>query len=167
MEDTKFKFEPIWVSVISVIPIAVIYQEYKTIVSSSFWLNGIILFTVVSLFVCIMILPLTFKIITGIPAILLTNDQLVDNVVGVNIDWSNIEDIRITGIQKPFLTIILKDTDLFYSSINNPVKKILLRFLFLISPGDVSVNLALVAGDNDSIASMAQVYWQRYYGVED
>jgi len=167
MDETKFRFEPIWVSIISVLPIAVIYQEYKTIVSSTFWLNGIIVFSVVSLFVCIMILPLTFKLITGIPAILLTNDQLVDNVVGVNIDWSNIKDIRITGIQKPFLTIILKDTDLFYSNINNPIKKILLKFIFLISPGDVSVNLALVAGDNDSIASMAQVYWQRYYGVED
>jgi hypothetical protein len=167
MEQGRFKFEPIWISVLSAIPVFIFYQIYKMAVKPAPDLKEITVFAIPALLVSAMFLPMFFKMLSGIPAILLTEDQLVDNVVGVAIDWSNIKDIRITGVKKPFLSIILKDTDLFYSNIYNPIKRTLLKLLFSLSAGDVSVNLALVAGDNDAVAATAKVQWARYYGIDD
>lgn len=108
-----------------------------------------------------------FKMIFGIPAILLTADQLVDNVVGISVDWKDIQDIRITGVSKPFLSITLKDKKAFFQNIQNPIKRVLLRVIFSISTGDVSINMAMVAGSNEAVRSVVMVYWSRYYGHSD
>jgi hypothetical protein len=114
-----------------------------------------------------MILPMFFKMIIGIPAIELNHDQLINNVVGIKVNWENVENIRITGTYKPFLSIDLKDTHAFYSSIKNPLKRLLIKGFFLLGKGDVPINLAFVAGNEESVAAVARVYWNRYYGIND
>lgn len=108
-----------------------------------------------------------FKMIFGVPALQFTDNQLIDNLVGVRIDWENVQNIRVSGISKPFLSIDLKDTDKFYSSVRNPIKRYLLKVFFALASGDVPVNLAFVAGNNESAAALARVYWNRYYGITD
>ena len=108
-----------------------------------------------------------FKMLFGIPAIEFTHDQLIDNVVGVKVDWDNVEYISISGTYKPFLSIDLKDPKKFYSSIRNPVKRVLIKIFFSLAKGDVPINLAFVAGNSESIGAVAQVYWNKYYGIND
>jgi len=166
MEDQQFKFEPVWVSVLTTIPLFCIYKAYSEISKQGFIFS--FLFPILVMPFVIIGAPLLImgiKMLTGVPAIVLTTDQLVDNVVGITIDWANISNIQISGVKKPFLNISLKDKNKFYSSVN-PVKRILLKVFFAIGPGDVSVNLAFVAGNNEYIASLTRVYWSKYYGQD-
>jgi hypothetical protein len=167
MEETGFKFEPIWVTTLGVATLFLVYKCYTIAVEPGFKFEySIIPFALLPLFFCWLTLPMFFKMLFGIPAILLTGDQLVDNVVGISVDWKDIQDIRVTGVSKPFLSITLKDKKTFFQNIH-PIKRILLRMIFSISTGDVSVNLAMVAGSNEAVRSVVMVYWGRYYGHSD
>lgn len=167
MKENEFKFEPIWVSALGLFSLYLVYNFYKSIIVPGTDYLEFAVFSILPIFLGILILPMAFKMIIGIPAIEFTGTELVDNVFGISIRWENIQDIRISGVSKPFLSITLKDKNQFWIGIRNPVKRILLRFLFLISPGDVSINLAFVAGSNEAISALAQVYWNRFYGRFD
>jgi hypothetical protein len=168
MEETGFKFEPIWVTALTLASLFFGYQTYEIAIEpGSKFDYAIILLALIPLLMCSATLPMFFRMLFGIPAILLTADQLVDNVVGISIDWKDIQDIRITGVSKPFLSITLKDKKAFFKNIRNPLKRIFLKMLFSISIGDVSINLAMVIGNNEAVKSVVMVYWSRYYGHSD
>jgi hypothetical protein len=164
----KIRFEPIWITGMAALAFFLIYKAGGVFVQDGIhqWLRDAPIL-IIPFFTSLAFLPMFFKMIFGIPALQFINDQLIDNVVGVRIDWENVQNIRISGVSKPFLSIDLKDTGKFYASIRNPFKRILLRGLFALASGDVPVNLAFVAGDNEAAAAMARVYWNRYYGIND
>lgn len=164
----KIKFEPIWISGLAALAFFFIYKTGSVFLQDGIhdWQKDVLLL-IFPVFSARLFLPMFFKMIFGIPALQFTDDQLIDNVVGVSIDWENVQNIRISGVRKPFLSIDLKDTGKFYSGIRNPFKRILLRGLFALASGDVPVNLAFVAGDNEAAAALARVYWNRYYGITD
>lgn len=168
MEDIEFKFEPVWVSTLGATGTFFIYKLGSILFEPGFSFQYIdILVLLFILIVGILVLPMFFKMLIGIPAINLTSDQLIDNVVGIAINWKDIKDIRITGVSKPFLSITLNDKKAFFDNISNPFKRILFRIFFSIATGDVSINLAMVAGDNKSIKAMVMVQWSRYFGHYD
>jgi hypothetical protein len=168
MEETGFKFEPIWVTALGVLTLFLVYKFCVIVVDPNFKFDYLlIILALTPLLMSWLIMPMFFRMLFGTPAILLTADQLVDNVMGISIDWKDIQDIRITGVSKPFLSIILKNKKEFFQNIQNPLKRTLLRIFFSISPGDISMNLAMVAGDNEAVRSVVMVYWSRYYGHFD
>ena len=165
--EAGYKFEPIWVSALSLISLGGLYGTVSAFVADpSYDIFGLV-FLLFPVLVAWIILPMAFKMLKGVPAIQFTDRQLVDNIVGVSVDWENIEYIGISGSYKPFLSIDLKDTKKFYSNIQNPVKRVLVKIFFSMASGDVPINLAFVAGNNESILGVAQVYWNKYYGVKD
>jgi hypothetical protein len=168
MQETKFKFEPVWTGLLGLLAIYLLYQFTLFIFQPNFKIDILFVFGLLCFLAvpCLVFLPMAIKMIIGVPAILLTHDQLVDNVSGVLIDWANVEDIRITGTRKPFLSITLKDRDRFFSTIANPLKRVLLKLLYATVAGDASINLAFVKGDNETIAGLSRVYWQNFYGVD-
>ncbi len=95
----------------------------------------------------------------GTPALQLTNEHLISNALNVKIDWENIEFVDLSGPKKSVLSIKLKDCDKFYSNLN-PVKRKVLKALFLLDKGDITINLEVVKGDNKKIASIANLYHQ-------
>jgi hypothetical protein len=161
--NTEYKFEPIWVSLLSIISLVMAYSFLKVFIERpSYDVPGLV-FIAAPLILGLLFLPMGVKMLLGIPAIAFTHDQFVDNIFGIKIDWDNIQNVRLSGSRKPFLSIDLKDTEKFYSSINNPLKRIAIKALFLLSPGDASINLAFVSGDNQSIVAVTQVYWEKHY----
>jgi hypothetical protein len=161
--NAGYKFEPIWVSILSIISLVMTYGFLKVFIEKpSYNVPGLIFITA-PLILALLFLPMGVKMLLGIPAITFTHDQLVDNVFGIKIDWENVQNVRLSGSRKPFLSIDLKDTEKFYSSINNPLKRAAIKMLFFLSPGDISINLAFVSGDNQSIVAVTQVYWERHY----
>lgn len=168
MEEGKFKFEPIWISALGIMSLVLIYKEWSTLAESNYKIDPLYIGLSLALLIipCCFFLPMAFKMFTGVPAIILTESQLIDNTVNISIDWSNVKDIRIVGAKKPFLSITLKDRDKFFSNINL-FKRGFLKLLYATVAGDVSINLAFAAGSNEAIAAVARVYWGRYYGIED
>jgi hypothetical protein len=165
MEESEFKFEPIWVSALTLFEAWIIYFLSEKTLASQLDFKGLALFSCFPIFFGSLILPMTFRLIARIPAIQLTDNALIDNTFRITIDWSNVQNIKIVNTgKKSLLSIELKDRDQFFSDITNPFKRMFLRSIFYISPGDVSINLDFVAGKNEAILAKAQVYWNRYYG---
>jgi hypothetical protein len=161
--EAEYKFEPIWVSALNIIWLLMAYNFLKVFITRpSYDVPGLI-FISAPFVLALMYLPMGVKMLLGIPAICFTHDQLVDNVFGIKIDWENVQNVRLSGGRNQCLSIDLKDKEKFYSSINNPFKRIAIRALFLLSLGDASIKLAFVAGDNQGIFAVAQVYWDKYY----
>lgn len=166
MDKQEFKFEPVWITILSAFAIFVIYKLITLVFFSGMPVKAIAIIPLAVAAFCCLFFIFTFKMLAGVPAIVITQERLIDNVYGVSFDWSNVKYISIDGERKPFLSIRLKNEALFYSGISNPIKRALIRALFSIAPGDASVNLALIAGDNQYILGMAQAYWAKYYGEE-
>jgi len=166
MEENGFKFQPATVIILTLVfgwLSYVIGKDQLAMQKTDF--GGLAFFLVpIGVSFLLLILPMAFKMLTGIPAIKLTADELVDNVFGVSIDWENVQHVEISGTRRPYLSIDLKDKDKFYAGIYNPAKRLFLRLLFTISPGDVSIALEFVSGNNEAILAMTQVYWNRFYG---
>lgn len=168
MEETEFKFEPLYVTFVSIVEVGMIYMLWKDQLSpAKLDLEGLAFFGLFPLLFGRIVLPMTYKMLIEVPAIQLTNNSIIDNVFGISIDWSNVQSLEIQGSAKPFLAIDLKDKDKFYAGIYNPFKRLFLRFMFAISPGDVSIYLAFVAGTNESVLATTQVYWNKFYGNND
>jgi hypothetical protein len=161
--NTEFKFEPIWISVLNILTLTMAYNFFKVFIEKPSYNVAGIVFAAAPLVPALLFLPMGIKMLLRIPAIAFTHDQLVDNVFGIKIDWENVQNIRLSGSRKPFLAVDLKDTERFYSSINNPIKRLALKALFSLSPGDVSINLAFVSGNSQSIVAVTQVYWEKHY----
>ncbi|MES2378558.1 MAG: hypothetical protein V4553_18340 [Bacteroidota bacterium] len=159
----EYKFEPIWVSTLNLISLVMTYGFLKVFIERpSYNVPGFI-FISAPVILCMLFLPMGIKMLLGIPAITFTQDQFVDNVFGIKIDWDNVQNIRLSGTRNPLLSIDLKDTDKFYASINNPFKRVAIRALFALSTSDIVVNLAFVSGDNHGIVAVTQVYWEKHY----
>ena len=168
MEDIEFKFEPLYVTFVNLVIAGIVYLVLRDQLShEKLDIEGSVFFALIPILSGLVTLPMAFKMLTGTPAIQLTNDSLVDNVFGITIDRSNVQSLEIQGSWKPFLAINLKDKDKFYAGISNPFKRLFLRLMFVISPGDVSIYLAFVRGTNEAVLATAQVYWNRYYGIFD
>jgi len=96
MEENEFKFEPFYVCFVTLVEAGLIYTIWHAQQSAqNLDLEELAFFTLLPIFFGLMVLPLMFKLLTGVPAIKLTADSLVDNVFGIDIDWSNVQNLYI------------------------------------------------------------------------
>src|ERR1700733_5144874 len=112
MEENDFKFAPGTIIALTLGLGCVGYIIGKDqFVTHKTDFGGLAFFVVIGLSFVLLALPMAFKMLTGIPAIQLTADELVDNVFGLSIDWANVQHLEIRGTSRPCLSIDLKDKD--------------------------------------------------------
>ena len=125
--DLKFKINSTWILVLYVFAAPLIYDVLNSIshpASEPRLIAGGLFLIVVLLYLG----RVNLKMILGTPAIILTNDYLVDNLNLRSIDWHNISEIKIIeGNYRSFDKIIinLKRSEEYF---NNPVKKARYKF---------------------------------------
>jgi hypothetical protein len=110
-----------------------------------------------------LLLPMTFKLIFNIPAIVLTDDCLKNNFGGYSVQWEDIADIKFSDSgMRSFATLIinLKDPGKYFAS---PVKKAIYKIKQLFSPNDILIRVDFVAGDNEEIFETVKAYWTRHF----
>lgn len=167
MRETGFKFQPFYVLFLAASFAGLLYVALRDIYSdASFDWIGFTGFILLPAIAELYVVTMVIKMLLGIPAIVLTPDGLVNNVSKVTIDWSNVANLRLEGSWKPFLAIDLKDTGKFYADIPNPLKRYSLRLLNLVSPGDISIYLAFVSGNEQEVFASSTAYWNKFYGEE-
>jgi len=160
--NTEYKFNPFWVSIISLGTFYLIYKglAYYTLPLIS-WDN--FLRCIVDVLLAFLFLPLTFKLIFNIPALVLTKDCLKKNFGGkYSFEWHDIADIQLysntVGRSFAKLTINLKDP---YKYFNTPLKKTLYKARQLFVANDTWIIVDFVAGDNEEIFEVIKAYWTR------
>ena len=162
MNEVRLKFQPIWITIISLMTLSFLYRFYIITVNHEA-LDAT--FLVRALFICLiswLILPLIFKMLTGVPAILLTQDGLVDNLGNHYIKWEDILEIKlIESNYKSFdkLVINLKQPEKYFDTM---VKKLRYKFRQLFIANDVGIFLDFVAGNNGENAQLIQSFWTKY-----
>ncbi|MEO6631669.1 MAG: STM3941 family protein [Mucilaginibacter sp.] len=159
---TEFRFSPLWVLFITVM---VALFDYKSI---SYYTAPLVnavnaVDTALVLIVSYLLLPMTFKLIFNIPAIVLTDDCLRNNFGGYSIQWEDIADIKFSDSgMRSFATLIinLKDPEKYFAS---PVKKAIYKIKQLFSPNDILIRIDFVAGDNGQIFETVKAYWTKHF----
>ncbi|HTH82825.1 MAG TPA: STM3941 family protein [Mucilaginibacter sp.] len=157
--EIDFKFEPIWLTILSVLMLLLLYKcfnAYNSNQSIGLFLALITPVILVSLFV----LPLGFKMILGIPAIALTNEYFVINYNGLSIDWHDIADIHITTNYKGISTLIinLKQPEKYFGS---SLKKIKYQIRQIFTANDIIIPIDLISGKNEAIFQTVNAYWTK------
>jgi hypothetical protein len=125
----------------------------------------VLLLAIVTGFISWLILPVTIKMLRGIPAIVLTKDYLVDNFGGHSIEWNDIAEINIRkssyqSLDK--LIINLKQPEKYFDT---PIKKLLYKFGKLFTANDIGITLDFVSGNSDEIMQVIHAHWGKYSGV--
>ncbi|MGZ3832623.1 MAG: hypothetical protein ACXVB0_03805, partial [Mucilaginibacter sp.] len=108
------------------------------------------------------VLPMTVKMILGIPAMVLTNKYLVDNLGGHSIEWSDVSEIRIIqGQYRSFskLIINLKRPEKYFDT---PLKKLLYKFRQFFTANDIGIITDFVSGTDLEIMQVVQAYWGKH-----
>jgi hypothetical protein len=100
--------------------------------------------------------------IFNVPAIVLTNNCLKNNMGGKSIEWNDIADIHLLngGIQGfASLVINLKNPKKYFDT---PLKKAFYIFKQNFSANDFSIKVDFVAGRNEEIFQVINAYWTKH-----
>ena len=160
MQKNAFKFSPFWVTFLSLLTFSLVYGCFAQVVQPLIsWENFFL--CLFPLLVSFLILPMTFKMIFNIPALVLTNDCLENNFRGYSIQWKDIADIQLSDSgYRSFASLVinLKEPQIFF---NTPFKKALYNFKQLFSVNDFLIKVDFVAGNNEEIFEIVMAYWTR------
>jgi hypothetical protein len=161
-EETDFKFEPIWLTVLSLLMIFLLYKSftaYNPNQSMGLYIAAVFPVVLVSSY----IIPLGFKMMIGKPAIALTNEYFISNIGNLSIEWHDISEMHIAANNRGFSALIinLKEPEKYF---NTPFKKIKYQLKQLFTANDISLPINLVAGDNQEIFQTINAYRSKQEG---
>ncbi len=158
-EKAEFKFEPIWISALTLLVLYVSFEMYYTFFSRpSYGLVG-------SLFLLLpagfwwWVFPMTFAMLRKKPAIVLTPQFLIDNIGGFSINWHDIAEIKVA--ERDFksrgnLIVNLEDPRKYF---NTRLKYLGYKIRRYFTAADVSIKLDFVSGKNEDISRLINAYW--------
>ena len=159
---TEFKFDPLYVALLTLFTVFLLYKCAGNITFPLISSDNILLylsFGGLSFF----FLPIPFKLIFNLPSLVLTDDSLKNNLGGYSIEWEDITDIQLSnGGYRSFanLVINLKNPDKYFDT---PIKKAVYNFKQLFSVNDILIKVDFIAGKNEQIFETVKAYWTRHY----
>jgi len=108
---------------------------------------------------CWFVLPMTFSMLRGKPAIVLTTQYLIDNIGRVSINWHDIAEIRVAdrGYRGGGNLIVNLEQPRKY--FNTRLKYLIYKIRRYFTSADISIKLDFVSGKNENIARLINAYW--------
>ena len=156
----QFKFNPFYVMLVSLPVLFFLYKTFTMLPQP--WVSWINFFTCIPIIlIAYFILPMTFKMILNMSALLLTGDCLNNKMGGYSIAWTDIASIELySGASRGFakLAINLKDPKKYF---NTPIKMFLYKTRQLFVVNDKSIYLDFVSGENEMIFAVIKSYWTK------
>ena len=105
--------------------------------------------------------------ITNKPAILLTNNQFIDNTSGKKLFWSDITKIETYLFQgRTFLAISVTQNSIIYRQTLNPFQNLMLRLNALITKKSLMTNFSFLKGENKEIFKTINTFYYQALGHE-
>ena len=162
-EEVKFKFEPIWLIVLNLLFVYLIYATVSGFIKNphldlfSALILGLFIFTFL---LATIIIKLTFKMIKGLPALIITEDWIIDNINNTSVKWSDIVEIYVTNAGRfagGNLVINLNNPKEFFGKTPLQFKFYKIRKQFTLA--DTAIKLSFVKGKNKDIIDTINYYW--------
>jgi len=126
--------------------------EYPT--TRDYLKGGLLLMACV--FILIVIFPVVYKSIIGVPALVLTPEHLINNARGRVFDWHDIAQVKPRGT---FFIIVLKDPAKYFT--NRFIRKLYL-FSTSLPFNEYGISLNLLLGNNKEILSQVKAYHEKF-----
>jgi hypothetical protein len=152
--EIEFKFNRVYVTVLFLATLItasgfyVIYSDF-----SNLNIFTILFLCLLPVFIGLTAVPKFLRMVTGKPAIALTNDHLVDNTNGIIIDWNDIWDAKIISTARGpgAIAITLKQPEKYF---NTFPKKISYGLSNIFSKNHIVIYFSLIIEKDDSL------FWQ-------
>ncbi|TKB97573.1 STM3941 family protein [Pedobacter cryophilus] len=162
---TNFYFHPIVIPSYLLFPfvMSIPIISLLTVVTSFEGYAFILFMTILTVILAIRIIKYFIRLVTGRPALSLTEKSLIDYQTGLKIDWTDIKDLNLGGTRTTYISIKLLDQEKYISLFKNPLTKIFYRLKSKIFHGTFTVNVSLIKGNNDKIFESAKHYLTTIY----
>lgn len=148
-DEIRFKFNPLNTLSWSLFPIASIYFFVDMVNVKGVDNDGSRILLVFTVVLSWLFLPKFFKMIFGVPALILTQHQFIDNVSGLKIDWKDISGFRIKINNKStFLFIKLSNHDPY---IDNTASRRIFTYLASFDDDETFIDISYVKGEDVDI----------------
>lgn len=108
------------------------------------------------------IVALTLRVLKGLPALVITNDGIVDNVNNVSIDWRDVSEIYVTeeGIfANSDLVVNLQTPEIFFCK--TPLQKVFYKVRKYFTSADVAIKLSFIKGKEENIVDSINTCWSQ------
>ena len=98
-----------------------------------------------------------FRLLTGKPALILSENSLFDFQTGLTFNWTDIENFSFAGYRTRSISIKLNDRQKYITALKNPYKKLVCRLLYSrLFP--ITFNVTLLKGSDSKILETLQKY---------
>ncbi|MGZ3753051.1 MAG: hypothetical protein ACXVA2_12080 [Mucilaginibacter sp.] len=168
MEEVKFKYSPYWLLPFSGLVMYGLgfglYLLGDSLSRSDYKLIPFI-FILCSLqgSLTYYLLSIVYKMLTGIPAIILSEDFFISSTLGLSIDYADIIDVTIRpGGKTTILGISLNNTEKYF---NSPIKRMVYKLNSIFTADDLRINLDFIRGNNETIVQTINAYRDKHEGL--
>jgi len=162
--EIKFKFQPGWIIFIYILLCPLIFEVLLGIIGQELDLSHLLM-SLPLVLLLYYLLPITFKMFLGTPALALSKDYFIDNLGNHSIKWHDISQIKfLEGRYRGFnkLVINLKQPEKYF---NTPLKKLLYKFRQIFTANDIGILLDFVSGKDAEIMQVINAYWDKSAGL--
>jgi len=158
-EKAEFKFEPVWIGLLTLLVLYVSFEMYYIFFSRpSYGLGGILLL-LLPVAICWFVLPMAFSILRKKPAIVLTSQYLIYNIGSISINWHDIAEIRVAERNYRGGGNLIVNLEQPRKYFNTPLKYLGYKIRRYFTAADISIKLDFVAGKNENISRLINAYW--------
>ncbi len=149
--EIEFKFNPVYVTVLFLVT-SITASGFYVIYSDFFNLNiaTILFLCLLPIVIGLTAIPKFLRMVTGIPAITLTNDYLVDNTNGVTINWNDISEAKIirTARGPGAIAITLKQPEKYFNTFTKKTRYYISKFF---SKNHIIIYYSLIIEKDNSL----------------
>jgi hypothetical protein len=158
----NFYFHPVNVPTFLLLPIFITTLLYRLlqIVSSFYGYAFIFLIATLVIFFTIRIVKYLIYLITGRPALTLTERTLYDYQTGMTIEWTDINNFYLKGYLTTYISIKLVDPEKYISSFLNPLIKYGYRLNTKLFHGTFTFIITMLKGKNEMILETLENFLQ-------
>jgi hypothetical protein len=96
--------------------------------------------------------------LSGTPALILTENTLFDFQSGRTINWTDIKDFSMSGYRTTYISIKLNNIEKYISNMKNPLSRFYFRINSRLFHGTFAFNISLIKGNNDRIFETLELY---------
>ncbi|MFD0751129.1 STM3941 family protein [Mucilaginibacter calamicampi] len=162
-EEVKYKFKPVWLIILDLLIVYLIYCfvdgfiSYSKIDAISFWMLSMLALTLWPIF---KIVKISFRMLKGWPALVISKDGITDNLNDFSIKWRDVSEIYMTEEGRfagSNLVVNLRAPDLYFCK--TPIQKIFYKVRKYFTSADVAIKLSFINGKKEDVIDSINTYW--------
>jgi hypothetical protein len=157
---SSFYFHPLFIPVLILIPILMMVPIYN-LLNKEAPLKGYLLISfmiIVTALLFFRIVKYFIRLISGKPALVITENNFFDFQTGLTIEWKDIENFSLDGYRSKYISIKLNNREKYISLFKNPLARLYYRLHSKLFHGTFTFNVDFLKGKNENILEILNDY---------